>query len=162
MKIGRLVALLMAVSVTAGLGSAQLADKKVLTLAVAKQIAAAAEAQAAKDKLRIVIAIVDDGNNLMYLERMDETSLHSIEVAQGKARTALAWQHPTKMLEDAVAGGHLTVLGQPGNIAAEGGIPLTTADGKILGAIGISGGNSQQDGVIAQAGVDALAKILAH
>ena len=162
MKMGRLAALLIAVSAAAGQGSAQLADKKALTLTVVKQIAAAAEAQAARDKVPIVIAIVDDGGNLMYLERMDETSLHSIEIAEGKAHTALAWQHPTKTLEDNVAAGHLTILGQPGNIAAEGGIPLTTADGKMLGAIGISGGSSQQDGVIAKAGVDALAKILGH
>jgi glc operon protein GlcG len=141
--------------------AAQLADKKALTLEVAKQIAAAAEKEAANNKWTMVIAILDEGGNLVYLERMDETQIGSIEVAQQKARSAVSFKRPTKVFEDAVAGGRTAILKLPGALPVEGGIPLTV-DGKIIGAIGASGGTSQQDGVVAKAGVDALAKILAH
>ncbi|HEV3200216.1 MAG TPA: heme-binding protein [Bryobacteraceae bacterium] len=141
--------------------SAQLAQKKSLTLEVARQIAAAAEKEASSNKLTMVIAILDDGGNLIYLERMDETQIGSIEVAQQKARSAVAFKRPTKVFEDAVAGGRTAILKLPGAIPVEGGVPLV-ADGKIIGAIGCSGGTSQQDGGVAKAGVDALAKILGN
>ena len=137
----------------------QLAEKKTLTLAVAKQVAAAAEAEAAKNKFTMVIAIVDEGGNLIYLEKMDETQFGSIDVAQAKAHTAIGFKRPTKVFQDAVAGGNTSILKLPGVVATEGGIPLT-ADGKIIGAIGVSGGTSQQDGTVAQAGADSLAKIV--
>jgi glc operon protein GlcG len=159
---GGLLGLLLAVALMAGSSSAQLADKKTLTLAVAKQIAAAAEAEAIKNKFTMVIAVLDDGGNLIYLERMDETQLASIQIAQGKAHTALAFKRPTKALEDAVAGGRNAILSMPGAILVEGGLPLTTPDGKIIGSIGCSGGTSPQDGIVAKAGVDALAKMLGH
>jgi glc operon protein GlcG len=159
---GGLLSLLLAVALMAGSSSAQLADKKTLTLAVAKQIAAAAEAEAIKNKFTMVIAVLDDGGNLIYLERMDETQLASIQIAQGKAHTALAFKRPTKALEDAVAGGRNAILSMPGAILVEGGLPLTTPDGKIIGSIGCSGGTSPQDGIVAKAGVDALAKMLGH
>src|ERR1700687_2955453 len=95
------IALVALISLTvAASASAQLAQKKSLTLEVAKQIAAAAEKEAASSKLTMVIAILDDGGNLIYLERMDETQLASIQIAQGKAHTALAFKRPTKALED--------------------------------------------------------------
>ena len=159
---GRILSLLLAVALIAGSSSAQLADKKTLTLAVAKQIAAAAEAEAIKNKFTMVISIIDDGGNLIYLERMDETQLASIQISQGKAHTALSFKRPTKALEDAVAGGRNAILSMPGAILVEGGLPLTTADGKIVGAIGCSGGTSPQDGIVAKAGVDAFAKMLGH
>jgi len=137
---------------------AQLAEKKVLTLAAAKQIASAAEEEAAKNKFTMVIVIVDDGGNLMYLEKMDDTQLGSIEVAQAKAHTALAFKRPSKAFQDAVAGGNTSILKLPGAIATEGGIPLLV-DGKIVGAIGVSGGTSAQDASVAAAGVNALAKM---
>ena len=158
---GKLAVLVVAVALLAALGSAQLAQKKSLTLATAKQIAAAAEAEAAANKFSMVIVIVDDGGNLMYLERMDEAQLASIQIAQGKAHTALAFKRPTKALEDAVAGGRNALITLEGNVLIEGGIPLE-ADGKIIGAIGVSGGTAQQDGGVAKAGVDAFVKMLAH
>jgi glc operon protein GlcG len=158
--LGRMAGLAVALTLMAGTVSAQLGEKKTLTLAVAKQIAAAAEAEAAKNKFTMVIAIVDDGGNLIYLERMDETQLASIEIAMGKAHSALAYKRPTKDLEDTIAGGRLAILSMPG-IRVQGGLPLI-ADGKVIGAIGVSGGTSPQDGGVAKAGVDALAKILSH
>ena len=139
--------------------AAQLATKKALTLEVARQMAAAAEAEAAKNKWNMVIAIVDDGGNLVYLERMDETQIGSIEVAQQKAQSAIKFKRPTKALEDAVAGGRTAVLKLPGAMPIEGGLPITV-DGKIIGAIGVSGAASGQDAQCARAGLDALAKML--
>ncbi len=159
---GGILSLLLAVALMAGSSSAQLAEKKTLTLAVAKQIAAAAEAEAISNKFTMVIAVLDDGGNLIYLERMDETQLASIQIAQGKAHTALAFKRPTKALEDAVAGGRNAILSFPGAVLVEGGLPLTTPDGKIIGSIGVSGGTSPQDGIVAKAGVDAFAKITCY
>jgi uncharacterized protein GlcG (DUF336 family) len=138
---------------------AQLADKKALTLAVAKQIAAAAAAEAAKNNWNVVIAIVDDGGHLVYFERLDETQTGSIDVALQKARTATSFKRPTKALEDVLMGGRMTILTLPGALPVEGGVPIML-DGKVLGAIGVSGVTAQQDGQIAKAGADALPKIL--
>ena len=138
---------------------AQLTDKKALTLTVAKQIAAAAAAEAETNKWNVVIAIVDDGGYLVYLERRDETQIGSIEVAIQKAKTAASFKRPTKALDDALTGGRMAILTLPGALPIEGGVPITL-DGKVLGAIGVSGVTAQQDGQIATAGVDALPKIL--
>jgi uncharacterized protein GlcG (DUF336 family) len=138
---------------------AQLADKKALTLTVAKQIAAAAAAEAEKNNWNVVIAIVDDGGHLVYLERRDETQTGSIEVALQKARTAASFKRPTKVLEDALMGGRTVLLSLPGAMPIEGGVPIAL-DNKVLGAIGVSGVTAQQDGQIAKAGVDTLPKIL--
>jgi len=158
---GKSAALLVAIVIAAVSGSAQLAEKKALPLSVAKQIAAAAEAEAATNKFTMVIAIVDDGGNLIYLERMDEAQLGSIQVAEGKAHTALFFKRPTKALEDAVAGGRNNLMTLPNAVMVEGGIPLM-ADGKIIGAIGVSGGMSPQDGIVAKAGADAFTKMMGH
>jgi glc operon protein GlcG len=140
--------------------SAQLMDKKGLTLEAAKKVAAAAEEEAVKNKWTVVIAIVDEGGNLVYLQRLDETQIGSIEVAIQKAKTAVSFKRPTKALEDAViTGGRTVVLSLPGAVPIEGGLPLVV-DGKVLGAVGVSGVTAQQDGQIAKAGVDALAKVL--
>jgi glc operon protein GlcG len=149
----------LALTLTAGAWAANLADKKAMTLDIARQIAAAAEKTAVANKWTFVIAILDDGGNLVYLERMDDTQLGSIEVAVDKGRSAVKFKRPTKAFEDAVAGGRNALLKLTGGIPIEGGIPLTV-DGKIIGAIGVSGMASNQDGVAAQAGVDALPKIL--
>ena len=137
-----------------------LADKKALTLAAAKRIAAAAEQEAKKNNWNMFIAIVDDGGNLMYLERMDDSQLGSQEVSVQKARSALLFKRPTKALEDAVAGGRIVVMTLANALPVEGGLPLT-AHGNIVGAIGISGATSPQDGIAAKAGADELEKILA-
>jgi len=137
--------------------SAQLVAKNTVSLELAKKIAARAESEAAKNKWTMVIAVLDDGGNLLYLERMDGTQLGSIEVAQEKAKTALKFKRPTKAFEDVVAGGRTAILSLPGVVAIEGGLPLM-ADGVIVGAIGVSGMKSTEDGVVAQAGAAVLAK----
>ncbi len=146
-------------ALVAAAGSAQLADKKALTLEVAKQIVSAAEKEAINNKWTMVFAILDDGGNLVLLQRMDETQIGSIEVAIQKARSAISFKRPTKAFEDAVAGGRNAILSLPGAVPIEGGVPITV-DGKIIGAIGASGGSSAQDGLAAKAGLDALPKIL--
>lgn len=141
----------------AATASAQLADKKVLTLAAAKKMAAAAEAEAVKNHWRMVIVIVDDGGHLIYLQRTDETQAGSIRIAVQKAKSAAMFKRPTKVWEDALAGGRQAILGLSGTVPSEGGTPVML-DGKLLGAIGVSGGSAQQDGQVAKAGVDALSK----
>jgi glc operon protein GlcG len=139
---------------------AQLADKKALTLAIAKQVAAAAEQAAAANHNHMFVLIVDDGGNLMYMERMDDAQLGSFEVALGKARSAVFFKRPTKMFEDAVVkNGYTPILKLPNAMPIEGGIPLIV-DGHILGAIGVSGGTPQEDGKSAQAGADAFPGII--
>jgi uncharacterized protein GlcG (DUF336 family) len=147
------------VSLSLALFGAELADKKALTLEVAKQIADAAEKSAASRKLTMVITILDEGGNLIYLAKMDDTQIGSIAVAQAKAKSAISFKRPTKVFEEGVAGGRNALLSLPGAMPIEGGIPITV-NGKIIGAIGVSGGTSAEDGQVAQAGLDALPKIL--
>ena len=147
-------------SSAASLFAAQPATRQALTLDIAKQIAAAASTEATANKWTVVIAILDEGGNLMYLERADDTQIGSIQVAQEKARSAVAFKRPTKVFEDAVAGGRAAILKLPGAMPVEGGLPLML-NGRVVGAIGVSGVTSQQDGIIAKAGADALAKIVA-
>ncbi|WP_374437608.1 heme-binding protein [Inhella sp.] len=127
-----------------------------LTLEDARRVAAAARAKAVAEGWHVVIAIVDAGAHLIYLERADGTQLGSVEVAQAKARSAILFKRPTKAFEDAVQGGRTVLLSLPGATPIEGGLPLVAADGSYLGAIGVSGVLSSQDGQIAAAGVAAL------
>ena len=136
--------------------NAQLADKKVLTLEGAKKIAAAAEAEARKNNWNVVIAVVDDGGHLVYLQRVDGTQTGSIEVAIQKARTAQAFKRPTKVFEDAIAGGRNALIALHGALPLEGGLPIMVG-GQLVGAIGVSGVKSTEDGQIAKAGADSLA-----
>jgi glc operon protein GlcG len=154
------VVLLAATALLAGSqAGAQLADKKGLTLAAARTLAAAAEAEATKNNWKMVIVIVDDGGHLLYLERMDEVQIGSVQVAIDKARSAAQFKRPTKVFEDAVAGGRNALLGLHGAVPIEGGVPIMN-DGKMIGAIGASGGTAPQDGQVAKAGVDALPKAM--
>jgi len=130
----------------------QLPSKKVLTLEAAKQIAANAFAEAKKNNWRMVIAIVDDGAHLIYLERMDSTQIASVVVAQEKAATAVRFKRPSKALEEAVVAGRQVVMTLPGATPIEGGLPILV-EGELIGGIGVSGGTSQQDGVVAAAGL---------
>ena len=130
-------------------------SKPILTLADAKRIAAAAEAEALRNNWRVVIAVVDDGGHLLYLQRNHDTQFGSVETAIKKAHAATAFQRPTKISEDAVLSGRLIHLALPGVIPAEGGVPLLR-DGQIIGGLGISGVRSVQDGQVAQAGASAL------
>jgi glc operon protein GlcG len=138
--------------------AADLTTKKALTLSGAKRIAAAAEAEAVKNQWNVVIAILDDGGNLLYLQRADGTQIGSVDVAIAKARTAVKFKRPSKALEDAVAGGRNAILALPGATPVEGGVPLMVGS-DIIGSIGVSGVTSQQDGQIAAAGVAQLAKM---
>lgn len=130
-------------------------SKPVLTLDDAKRIALAAEAEALANAWKVVIAVVDDGGHLLYLQRSHDTQFGSVETAIHKAHAAVAFQRPTKASEDAVLSGRLIHLALPGVIPAEGGVPLMR-DGIVIGGLGISGVRSFQDGQIAQAGVAAL------
>ena len=134
-----------------------MAVKPILTLEDAKRIAAAAEAEARHNTWRVVIAVVDDGGHLLYLQRSHDTQFGSVETAIRKAHAAVAFQRPTKASEDAVMSGRLIHLALPGVIPAEGGVPLEI-DGVIVGGLGISGVRSFQDGQIAAAGAAALEK----
>jgi glc operon protein GlcG len=135
--------------------AAQTVDRKVLTLDGARKIAAAAEAEAKKNNWNVVIVVVDDGGNLMYLQRMDGTQTGSIQIAIDKARTAQAFKRPTKVFEDAIAGGRNAILGIDGAMPLEGGVPVKAGD-QLVGAIGVSGVTAQQDGQIAKAGADVV------
>ena len=149
---------LMGAFLLAALGcSAQLANKKSLTLEAAKQIAAAAEAEARKNSWSMVICVVDESGHVIFLERMDGTQLGSIQIAQEKASTAVNFKRPTKALEDAVAGGRNALLRLPA-LPVEGGIPILLGT-ELIGAVGVSGGSSPQDGQVAAAGVKAAEKL---
>jgi uncharacterized protein GlcG (DUF336 family) len=137
--------------------NAQLVTKKTLTLEAAKMIAAAAEAEALKNKWNVVISIVDDGGHLIYLQRMEGAQLVSIEISQMKARTAIMYKRPSKALGDQLTGGAMNVLILPGVAPMDGGLPIIV-DGEIVGAIGTSGVLSAQDGQISAAGVAAIVK----
>jgi glc operon protein GlcG len=131
-----------------------LLDRKAISLEFAKKIAEAAEQKAAESNWAVAIAVVDEGGQLVYLARRDGTQFGSIEVAIRKATTAAAFKRPTKVFEDAVAGGRMALLGLPGAVPLEGGLPLWI-EGKVVGAIGVSGATAPQDGMVAKAGVDA-------
>ncbi len=132
-----------------------MANKPVLTLEDARRVAAAADSEARSNEWKVVIAVVDDGGHLLYLQRSHDTQFGSVETAIAKAHAAVAFQRPTKASEDAVLSGRLIHLALPGVIPAEGGVPLLR-DGVMIGGLGISGVRSFQDGQIAQAGVNAL------
>ena len=129
--------------------------RKTLSLADAKNVAAAASAKAVAEGWTVVIAIHDNGGNLIYLERADGTQLGSVIVAQEKSRTALNFKRPTKVLEDSVLGGRIHMMSLPGITSVEGGLPLTV-EGEVVGSIGVSGVQSSQDGQVAAAGAAAL------
>jgi glc operon protein GlcG len=131
----------------------ELPVKKVLTLDAAKKIAAAAEAEAKKRGATVVIVVVDDGGNLLLLERLDETQVASVEVGIGKARTAAIFRRPSKVFEDQVRDGRVAALALPGATPLQGGIPIVI-EGKVIGAIGVSGNTPQEDEDIAKAGAE--------
>ena len=119
----------------------------------ARKAAAAALAEAAKNHWNMAVAVVGPDGILVYYEKMDNTQLGSADVAVAKARSAALFKRPTKAFQDALAAGGagLRILGLPGAVPVEGGIPLV-ADGKIIGAIGVSGDTSDHDGQCATQG----------
>ncbi len=130
---------------------AQVVEKKALTLDGAKRIAAAAETKAKAEGARVVIAVVDDGGSLLLLERLDDTQVASVNVGIDKARTAAIFRRPSKVFEDQVRDGRVAALALHGAVPLQGGIPIMI-DGKVVGAIGVSGETPQQDEDIAKAG----------
>ncbi len=130
-------------------------EKPALTLAAARKIIAAAEAEALKQGWPVVIAVVDDGGHLICLHRLDNAQFGSVEIAIQKARSAVAFKRPTKAWEELLASGQHRVLGLPGVLSSEGGVPLIWK-GQTVGAIGVSGVKSSEDGQIARAGAGIL------
>ncbi len=130
-----------------------------ITLDKAEKVIAGAEAEARKNGLGMAIAVLDSGGNLVAFHRLDGTQLGSIRLSEGKAHTALDFRRSTRVLQDALTGGGVGLwwLSVDGAIPLEGGLPLQE-EGKIIGAIGVSGGLSAQDAQVAQAGADALGK----
>ena len=129
-----------------------------ISLEQAKKAAAAAVSEVAKvGSAPDAIAIVDHGGFLIYFERMDNTQLGSVEIAIEKARSAALFRRPSKVFEDALAGGgaNMRLLALHGVMPVEGGLPIISG-GKLVGAIGASGGTAQQDGQVAKAGADAI------
>jgi glc operon protein GlcG len=128
-----------------------------INLDTARKLVNAAVAESRKQGLPMAIAIVDTSGRLVAFEKMDNTQTASIAVSQDKAVSAALYRRPTKAFQDVVAGGGagLRVLTLRDANAVEGGLPIVV-DGKIIGAIGVSGGTSDQDGVIAAAGLAAL------
>lgn len=128
-----------------------------ITLAAAKKIAADCEKFATEKQWTIIVAIVDTGGNLVLLQKMDNTQIGSIDVAIAKAKTANAFKRPTKSFEDGIAAGgsSLRILSVPGITPVEGGEPIYS-NGKIIGALGISGMSSAQDGEVVKAALSAL------
>ncbi|MGE5303200.1 MAG: heme-binding protein [Alphaproteobacteria bacterium] len=131
--------------------SAQLQDKKVMTLEAAEKVAAAAEAEARKRNATVVIVVVDDGGYPVVLKRLNDTQVASVDVGIGKARTAAIFRRPSKDFEDQIKNGRVASLVLPGATPLQGGIPLI-AHGKVVGAIGVSGNTPQEDEDIAKAG----------
>jgi glc operon protein GlcG len=130
---------------------AQLLEKKVLSLEAAEKVAAAAEAEAKKRNVTVVIVVVDDGGYPLVLKRLNDTQVASIDVGVGKARTAAIFRRPSKDFEDQIKNGRVASLVLPGATPLQGGVPLVF-DGKVIGAIGVSGNTPQEDEDIAKAG----------
>jgi glc operon protein GlcG len=158
----RFIRLFVLLSILALTASTALAQAPVLygapvNIDSAKKVAAAAVAEARKNNFQMAIAVVDIAGNLVYFEKMDGTQTGSVNVAMDKARSAALFKRPTKAFQDVVAAGGdgLRILALEGAVPVEGGIPLML-DGKIVGAIGASGGTSAQDGQCAQAGASAM------
>ena len=128
-----------------------------VTLDLARKCIAAVEAEAKKNNWNMVISVVDDGGHLVALARLDNTQIASVKISVMKARAANNFRRPTKVFQDRAAT-DVAVLGLPGAITSEGGIPLVV-DGKIIGAVGSSGGTAAQDGQVSKACADNIAKL---
>ena len=133
-----------------------LPTRRMLTLEAARLAMSACEAEAAKGGWKVVIAIVDEGGHALMVHRLDGAQWSSIDTAVGKARAAVAWKRPTRMLEESVNNGRYAFLSiSQGMALLQGGVPLEV-DGQVIGAIGVSGVKAADDEVIALAGIHAL------
>ena len=128
-----------------------------MSLDAAKKAMTAAEAEATTNKWPVAIAILDTTGSLVMLHKLDNTQTGSVEIAIGKARTALDFRRPSKAFQDVVAGGGagLRLLSAHNVLALEGGVPVIV-DGKVVGAVGVSGVTSEQDAQVAMAGAAAV------
>ena len=130
-----------------------------IVLEKARAASAAAVAEARANGWTMAVAVVDPAGHLVYFEKMDDTQNGSVVIAQAKARSAALFKRPTKAFQEALAAGGegLRMLGLEGAVPVDGGVPIEI-DGKIAGAIGVSGGTSAQDGQCAQAAIAALGR----
>lgn len=128
-----------------------------LTLEDCRKIAAGAQAEAAKNKWNVAIAILDDGGHLLHFERMDGATPANAAIAVDKGRTAAISRRSSGKWEDIIKGGRTVMLKMPGILPVQGGVPVVV-DGVTIGAVGVSGVQSHEDEQIAQAGIDALLK----
>ena len=135
--------------------AAQTTDARVLSLDGARAIAGAAEEEARRNSWNVAIAIVDAHGELVFFVKMDDVQQGSVDIALAKARTSARMRRPTKALEDAVAGGRTAFLAAEGLLPLEGGVPIV-ADGRVIGAVGVSGVTSAQDAQVATAGIRAV------
>lgn len=133
-----------------------LEQRPILTLETARKMAAACEARAKQEGWKMNISIVDNGGNLKYFVRQDDSFLKSIEIAHLKAGTSAGFPFSTKQVGEIAATRVPGISYVPGIATFEGGLPIMTADGKHIGGIGVSGASAEQDGVCAQAAVDAV------
>jgi glc operon protein GlcG len=153
-----LAAALTATGLFAQSATAQLAEKKVLTLEAARKMVAAAEAAAERQNLRGVIAVVDDGGWAILIERMDNPAFTaSVKLAPEKARTAALFKKPSQALEDAINHGRIAAVTARGFTEMQGGLPIVI-DGQVIGAIGASFDTPEHDVAIAQAGLSAFSR----
>lgn len=157
----RLLVAAAAMMVMAEGAQAQLIEKTALTLDGAKKIAAVAEAKAKAEGARVVIAVVDENGSLLLLERLDDTQVASVNVGIDKARTAAIYRRPSKVFEDQVKNGRISALALHGAVALQGGVPILV-NGKVIGAIGVSGETPAQDEDIAIAGAAVAASFATH
>jgi glc operon protein GlcG len=149
---------LMALGIVVPNAQAQLMEKKVLTLAAARKMVAAAEAFAEHEHLRGVIAICDDGGWPILIERMDDSAYTaSVELAPGKARTAALFKKPSGALESVINHGRIAAVTARDFTEMQGGLPITI-DGQVIGGIGASFDTPEHDLAIAQAGLAALTR----
>jgi uncharacterized protein GlcG (DUF336 family) len=138
-----------------------LPTKRSLTLEAARLMAAAAEATAAKNGWKVVIAVADDGGHALLVHRLDGTQSSSVPTAMGKARSAVAYKRPTRILEEMINQGRFSFLSAGGDpVALQGGLPIEI-EGQLVGGIGVSGVKASDDEIVAQAGIDALRQALA-
>lgn len=152
-----LLAVALALAPTAAFAQAPIPYGEPINLDKARKLIAAAEAEATKQKWPVAIVVVDGSGHLVAMIKMDNTQLGSIEVALEKAKCAALFRRPTKVFEDGLVSGgaNLRALKAPGVLPIEGGIPIVH-DSKVIGAIGVSGVKANEDGIVAQAGLDAL------
>src|SRR5258708_25140397 len=134
-----------------------LPTRKYLNLAALKTMAAAAEAEATKRNVQVTICIVDEGGNLLFLQKADGAGLNTIDFAQKKARYAAIYGRPSAAAADQLKNGNLGVLVFPNSFPNQGGLPIKV-DGKTIGAIACSGAPSEVDEAISQTAIDALLK----